>query len=60
MNDIDTTNLEQGDDAQPQGRSLHKRAYEAPRVVTDDVFVTLSCTGPPDNTFFAGCPCPGE
>ena len=60
MNDIDATKLERGDDAQPQHVSPEKRAYETPRVVTDQVFVSLDCskTGV-NNTSFQGCTCPG-
>ena len=59
MNHIDTTHPEQGEDTRPQHDALERRAYETPRVVTDQVFVNLDCSEV-DETLLGGCLCPGE
>ena len=35
-----------------------KETYEPPRVLSDQVFVSLSCTGPPNFNEGAFCSCP--
>ena len=48
-------------DANPHGEDRQttlKVAYEAPRVLSDQVFVSLSCSGPPNFNEASGCPCP--